>query len=90
MEHQVIVCKAFGLPGSVQGILGYGLAVYIDVDMLSLGGVVGLCIPGEPALNTPALIVVRSGALFAEIISYLEPIYVKLAHIVPDAVKVLD
>ena len=50
----------------------------------------GLCIPGEPALNTPALIVVGSGALFAEIISYLEPIYVKLAHIVPDAVKVLD
>ena len=36
MEHQVIVCKTFGLPGSVQGILRYGLAVYIDVDMLSL------------------------------------------------------
>ena len=57
MEHQVVVCKAFGLSGSVKGILGNGLAVHIDVDMLSLGGVIGLCVPGEPALNAAAFIV---------------------------------
>ena len=89
MEHQVVVCKAFGLPGSVQGILGNGLAVHIDVDMLSLGGVIGLCVPGEPALNAAGFIVIGPGSLFAEIVPYLEPVYVKLAHIVPDAVKVL-
>ena len=58
--------------------------------MLSLGGVIGFCIPGEPAFNAAAFIVIGSGALFTEIISYLEPVNVKLPHIVTDAVKVFD
>ena len=43
----------------------------------------------KPALNTAALVILRTSALFAVIVTALEAVNVELAHIRTESLKVL-
>ena len=87
VQHNIIVCKAFGLPGSVQGIFRYGFAVHIDIYFLALGGIFRSGVTGQKTFYAPSLVVIRAGAFSFIIPADLKTIHEKLPHIVPDPLK---
>ncbi len=90
MEQQIIVRKAFGLPGGVEGIGGKLFAVHMDGHLFSTGGVIHMDISGQVALDPAAFIVVGAAAFFPELTADLKAVEEKLPHIIPDAFKIFD
>ena len=90
MKQQIIVRKAFGLPGGVKGIGGKLLAVHMDGNLLSPGGVIRMDIAREIALNPAALIVIGTPAFLSKFTADLKAVEKELAHIVSDAFKIFD
>ena len=90
MEQKIPVREAFGLPGRVERVRENLLAVHADGYLLAFGGVIGMHIRRQIILDPPPFIVIGAAALLAEFPPDLEAIEKKLAHIVPDAVKIFD
>ena len=90
MEQKIPVREAFGLPGRVERVRENLLAVHADGYLLAFGSVIGMHIRRQIILDPPPFIVIGAAALLAEFAPDLEAIEKKLAHIVPDAVKIFD
>ena len=90
VQKDIIIRKAFRFPGRIEGIFGHCLTVDIDVDLFSLGRIGRAGLIAQPALDPPPFVVIGPGAAGVKIISHLKSINIKLAHIIPDPVKVFD
>ena len=88
MEQQIIVRKAFGLPGGVEGIGGKLFAVHMDGHLFSTGGVIHMDISGQVALDPAAFIVVGAAAFLTQQKSDHKSVVEKLAQIIQDALKI--
>ena len=90
MEQKIVVRKALGLPGCIEGIGRELLTVHMDGDLFSPGGIIRMDITGQITLDPPPLIVVGASALFPKFPAYLKAVEKELPHIIPDVFKIFD
>ena len=90
MEGHIPSGEALCLEGVVQGIGGNGSTVHEQEYILSIRGLTESHEVPQPAFHPAALVVIAAGALFVIFGAALEAVHIKLPHIIPDAVEVLD
>ncbi len=90
MKQKIVVCKTFGFPGRIERIGRKLLAVHMDKDLLSPGGIIRADIATEIVFNPAPLIVVGAPALFPVFPPDLKAVEKELAHIVADTLEIFD
>ena len=82
--------EALGLEGVVQGIGWNGAAVHGQEYILPIRVLAEAHEVSQPAFHPAALVIIAAGALFVIFRPALETVHIKLPHIIPNAVEILD
>ena len=90
MQCNILVREAFGFESIVQRIMLQTAAVQADENLLSGFLTAKGHVRSQPAFDPAALVVIATGAFHSHFGTTAEAKDVKLPHIVPDALKILD
>ena len=90
MQRDVLAGEAPGLERLMQRIAGDAPAVNRQEHVFSGRVLAEGHIAAKPALDPAAFVVVAAGAFCAVFLAALEAVHIKLPHVIPDALKILD
>ena len=90
MEDNVVISKALGLPGPVEGVVLQQCSVHGQEHRLAVRPVGPAQRLPQPALNASSLIIIGSCAFPVILLPALKTIHIKLAHVSPNPVKIFD